>query len=124
MAAHQKKARRQGAHLALIDESGLLMAPLVRRTWAPRGQTPELAQSAGKREKVSVAAALWLSPRRDRLGLFARTLANGYFDNWYVAAFLEAMLQELAGRFVVVWDGGTMHKGDPIHQLQETSRDG
>jgi putative transposase len=34
-----------------------------------------------------------------------------------VAAFLEAMLRELAGRFVVVWDGGTMHKGDPIRQL-------
>ena len=44
-------------------------------------------------------------------------MANGYFDNWYVAAFLEAMLRELAGRFVVVWDGGTMHKGDPIRQL-------
>jgi hypothetical protein len=117
VAAHQKKARRQGAHLALIDESGLLMAPLVRRTWAPRGQPPTLEQSGAHREKVSVAAALWLSPRRDHLGLDFRTLPDGYFDNWYVAAFLEAMLRELAGRFVVVWDGGTMHKGDPIRQL-------
>jgi putative transposase len=117
MATHQKKARRQGAHLALIDESGLLMAPLVRRTWAPRGQPPAFEQSGAHREKVSVAAALWLSPRRDQLGLYFRTLPDGYFDNWYVAAFLEAMLRELAGRFVVVWDGGTMHKGDPIRQL-------
>jgi putative transposase len=117
VAAHQKKARRQGAHLALMDESGLLMAPLVRRTWAPRGQPPALEQSGAHREKVSVAAALWLSPRRDRLGLYCQTLPDGYFDNWYVAAFLEAMLRELAGRFVVVWDGGTMHKGDPIRQL-------
>jgi transposase len=117
LAAHQKKARRQGAHLALIDESGLLMAPLARRTWAPRGQTPELVQRSGTREKVSIAAALWLSPRRDRLGLYSQTLANGYFDNWYVAAFLEAMLQELSGRFVVIWDGGSMHKGDPIRAL-------
>jgi putative transposase len=116
VAAHQKKARRQGAHIALIDESGVMMAPLVRRTWAPRGQTPELDQCGG-RQKVSVAAALWLSPRRDHLGLYFQTLPNGYFDNWYVAAFLEAMLRELAGRFVVVWDGGTMHRGDPIRQL-------
>jgi hypothetical protein len=91
VAAHQKKARRQGAHIALIDESGLLMAPLVRRTWAPRGQTPELDQCGGPRQKVSVAAALWLSPRRDRLGLFFRTLPDGYFDNWTVAAFLESV---------------------------------
>jgi DDE superfamily endonuclease len=102
----------------VIDESGRLRAPLVRRTWAPRGQTPELAQRCGKREKVSVAAALWLSPLRDRLGLFARTLVNDYFDNWSSAAFLEALLQELPGRVVVVWDGGSRHKGDPIDQLQ------
>jgi transposase len=113
----KKKARRQGAHIALIDESGLLMAPLARRTLAPRGQTPELVQKSGAREKVSVAAAVWLSPGRDRLGLYSHTLANGYFDSWYMAAFLEAMLKDLAGRFVVIWDGGPMHKGDPIRDL-------
>jgi hypothetical protein len=117
LATHQKKARRQGASLALIDESGLLMAPLVRRTWAPRGQTPVLVQKSGTREKVSVAAALWVTPQRDRLGLFSGTLVNGYFDNWYSAAFLEALLQELTGRVIVLWDGGTMHKGDPIRAL-------
>jgi transposase len=117
LAAHQKKARRQGAHIALIDESGLLMAPLARRTWAPRGQTPELVQRSGTREKVSVAAAVWLSPLRDRLGLYWHTLANGYFDSWAMAAFLEAMLKDLPGRFVVVWDGGPMHKGGPIRDL-------
>jgi putative transposase len=116
VAAHQKEARRPGAHIALIDESGLLMAPLVRRTWAPRGRTPDLDQ-CGIRHKVSDAAALWLSPRRERLGLYFQTLPDGDFDNWYVAAFLEAMLQELEGRFVVVWDGGSMHRGDPIRQL-------
>ena len=93
------------------------MAPLARRTWAPRGQTPELVQKGRNREKVSVAAAVWLSPRRDRLGLFSRTQDDGYFDSWYMAAFLEAMLKDLAGRFVVVRDGGPMHKGDPIRDL-------
>jgi transposase len=78
----KRKARRQGAHIALIDESGLMMAPLVRRAWAPRGQTPSLAQAGGHREKVSVAAALWLSPRRDHLGLSFHTPADGYFDSW------------------------------------------
>jgi hypothetical protein len=121
LAAHQKKARRQHARIALIDESGLLMAPLVRRTWAPRGRTPDFVQSGGRgpREKVSVAAALWLSPRRDRLGLYSKTLVNGYFDNWHVTAFLEAMLRDLEGRFVVVWDGGPMHQGDPIRRLTD-----
>jgi len=117
LAAHQKKARRQGAHIALIDESGRLMAPLARRTWSLRGRTPRQVQKSGTREKVSIAAAVWLSPRRNRMGLYFHTLADGYFDSWYIAAFLEAMLTDLAGRFVVVWDGGTMHKGDPIRDL-------
>jgi hypothetical protein len=101
----------------LIDESGLLMGPLLRRTWAPTGQTPSLTQRGAHREKVSVAAALWLSPCRDRLGLYYHTLAGGYFDNWYVTAFVEAMLKDVGGRFVVVWDGGNMHKGEPIDAL-------
>src|SRR5512142_615182 len=113
VAAHQKKARRQGDYLALIDESGLMMAPLVRRTWSLRGQTPKLIQDRGRRQKVSGAAALWLTPRRGRLGLSSRTLVNDYFDPWCAAAFLEALLRELGGRVVVVWDGGSMHKGDP-----------
>ena len=95
------------------------MAPLVRRTWAPRGETPELVQKSGAREKVSVLGALCLSPERDRLQLYSQTLVNGYFDNWSVAAFLEAMVRSLAGRFVVVWDGGSVHKGDPIRDLED-----
>ena len=76
-------------------------------------------QKSGPREKVSVAAALWLSPRRDRLGLDFQTRPNGYFDSWHLAAFLEAMLREMAGRFVVIWDGGPRPKGDPIRDLVE-----
>ena len=94
------------------------MAPLARRTWAPRGRTPELVQKSGTREKVSILAALCLSPRRDRLELYSQTLPNGYFDTWHVASFLGAMLESLAGRFIVIWDGGSMHKGDPIRALE------
>jgi transposase len=114
----KKKARRQGAHIALIDESGLLMGPLLRRTLSPKGQAPAINQGGAHRHKVSIAAAVWLSPRRDHLGLYFHTLADGYFDNWYVTAFIEAMMRNLSGRFVVVWDGGPMHKGEPIRALE------
>ena len=117
LAAHQKKARRLGAWLILLDESGLLMAPLVRRSWAPAGHPPALEQKANHREKVSVAAALGLAPARDRLGLAYRTLVNGYFDSEAVAAFLGDVFEGLGGPAVVLWDGGSMHKGDPIDDL-------
>ena len=95
------------------------MAPLLRRTWALRGQRPQLKQKGKHREKVSLAIALWLSPRRERLGLIYRTLVNGYFNNVQVAGFLESLLREIPGRLVVLWDGGPMHKGDPIRQRIE-----
>jgi len=113
----KKKARRQGASLILLDESGLLMAPLVRRTWAWKGHTPVEKERSGHREKVSVAGALWLSPRRDRLGLFYQTLVNGYFNNEYVALFLEGLLQAVRSPIIIIWDRGNMHKGDPIWDL-------
>src|SRR2546430_1105874 len=58
----KRKARRRGACLLLMDESGLLMAPLLRRSWALRGHPPKSKFKAGPREKVSVAAAFWLPP--------------------------------------------------------------
>ena len=42
------------------------MAPLVRRSWAPCGQTPILYQRGRARDKVSIIAALTLSPRASR----------------------------------------------------------
>src|SRR5581483_592828 len=56
--ADKKNARRLRAPVVFVDESGLLMAPLVRRTWAPRGHRPVLRQRGRHREKVSLAAAL------------------------------------------------------------------
>ena len=104
-----------------MDESGLLMAPLVRRSWALRGQPPEQRQKAGHREKVSVAAALWLPPSRDRLGLAFQTLVNGYFTNVEVAEFLGCAVDGLPGPVIAIWDGGTMHKGEPLRALAEQS---
>ncbi len=98
----------------LIDESGLLMAPLVRRTWALRGQTPVLRQRGKHRERVSVAAALTWSPWADRLELAYQTLVNGYYNNDRTAAFLEALMTKASDRLIVLWDGGPMHKGDAI----------
>jgi len=89
------------------------MAPLVRRTWGASGTdsgTSSRAAIVAPCEEVSIAAALWLSPCRDRWGLYSKTLVNGYFDNRYVTAFLEAMMHDLDGRFVVAWDGARCPK--------------
>jgi putative transposase len=98
----------------LIDESGFLMSPLVRRTLAPEGKTPILKTKGAHREKVSLTAALSISPRRGRLGLYWRTYPRQFVNSQRAAAFLRYVLRHLQGNVIVVWDGGTMHKGGPI----------
>lgn len=98
------------------------MAPLVKRTWALRGHRPQIHQQGKHREKVSLAAAFWLSPRRDRLGLIHRTLENDYFNNQQIAAFIEQVMREIPNHLIVLWDRGNMHKGDPIRAQVERFR--
>jgi transposase len=118
----KRRAHSRGACLFLMDESGLFMAPLLRRSWAPRGHPPESEHKAGLREKVSVAAALWLSPSWDRLHLAYQTLINDFFDSADVAEFLALVVEGLPDPVIALWDGGPMHKGDPIRAVVNESR--
>jgi putative transposase len=108
--------------LVFIDESGFLMAPLVRRTLAPEGQTPQLVHRVrhhGRgRDKVSTLAALTISPKNGRLGLYFTTLVNDYFDHVAVAWAVRQLLKHLRGPVIIVWDRGPMHQGPDIRQLQ------
>ena len=117
MASSPKRAKDQRAHLVLIDESGMMMAPLVRRSLAPAGQTPVLKQRASHRDRVSLTAALSISPVRQRLGLRFRTFERTYINNERAADFLRSLLRDLRGRVMVIWDRGNMHRGDPIRAL-------
>jgi len=57
LASGKKNARRQRAWLVFEDESGISQVPVVRRTWAPRGETPVLTHPFNW-QRLSVAVAL------------------------------------------------------------------
>jgi len=57
LAGGKKNARRQRAWLVFEDESGVSQQPVVRRTWAPRGQTPVLIHMGGSWQRLSVVGA-------------------------------------------------------------------
>jgi transposase len=101
----------------LIDESGFFLNPLVRRTWAKKGKTPVLRSFGRHRDKVSTIAALSVAPLRRRLGLYFRTDPKDYIAAQTVVSFLRDLLKHLRGRVIVVWDGGSNHKGRLIRAL-------
>jgi hypothetical protein len=117
VAGDQKKVTERHASLGFADESGFRLLPLVRRTLAHRGRTPVLRHRARQRDKVSVAAALTLSPGRRHVNLYYQTYPNAYVDNVAYAQFLRGLLRRVPAPLVLVHDQGNMHKGDPLRAL-------
>lgn len=122
LAAHSKKAKETRAHLVLIDESGLFLNPLVRRTWSKKGQTPVLAADGGHRQKVSVIGGISVSPGTRRLGFYFATEPNGFFTAEKVVDYLRDLLKHLRGPVIVVWDRGPNHKGPVIREFLRKNR--
>jgi len=55
--------------MVFLDESGFMLQPVLRRTWAPRGRTPILRQW-DRRDRLSTISAITIAPRRRRFGLY------------------------------------------------------
>ena len=120
--AHGKKnARRRRAWIVFQDESGVSQRPPVRRTWAPRGETPVLIHAFNwKTLSVSVALAFRWSGRRARL--FFQTRPDSY-DTASLIAFLRDLKREFRGRRVVlIWDGLPAHKSREMTAFLRTQR--
>jgi transposase len=117
VAAGKKNAARLKATIAFLDESGLLMAPLVRRTWAPRGQTPILLQRTRSRDKVSMVATLTVSPRRRRVSLYAALLVNANVNADRLVEFLRALLRHRCGPLILIWDRLNVHRAGLVQAL-------
>ena len=58
VAGSKENAARRGATIVFVDESGFSERPAVRRTWAPRGQTPVLTHRFRSWNNLSVIGAL------------------------------------------------------------------
>jgi hypothetical protein len=111
----KKKASRLGAYLIFIDESGFMLTPTVRRTWAPVGCTP-IIRHHFTNDRISVIAGISVSPTRKRLGLFGIF----FWDNIAqeeVVVFLREVLRHLRGHVIALLDNGSIHKGALIRDF-------
>jgi transposase len=104
-----RAARGRGAHLVFLDESGYLLTPTVRRTWAPRGETP-VPSCWDRRDRLSAISAITVSPARSHPNLYFDVLddnANVHAED--VIAFLDLLRARLGERLTVLWDGSRIH---------------
>lgn len=103
--------------MVFIDESGLLLLPVVRRTWGPRGRTPVLWHIGRHRRKVSVIAALCVSPERRTVRLYFQLLVEKNFDAAAVLAFSKQLARHLRAPMALVWDRSNTHRTADIRDF-------
>jgi transposase len=105
-----REAWKRQAHVVFLDESGFSLTPSVRRTLAPRGQTPVL-ECWDRRDKFSAISCVTLSPGQGRPGLYFQLLPlNATVHAREVVAFLRELRRQLRGPFTVVWDRHGIHR--------------
>jgi transposase len=96
-----------------------MLQPTVRRTWAPRGQTP-IHKSWDRRDRLSVSSALTVAPRRKRLGLYFDVHAHNITTDETVR-FTRWVRRRLGRNIILVWDRWNVHRS-AARRLQRRGR--
>ncbi len=85
-----------------------MVCPL-KRTWAPRGQTPTIRTSIQHHERLNVLGAVCVSPAKRQIKLHIQSYWHAISGD-EVIAFLERLLQHIAGPIVLLWDQHPIHR--------------
>ena len=93
-----------------------MLQPLCRRTWAPRGKTP-IQRAWERHDRFSAIAAITVSPRRKRLGLFFQVRPHNIRAPDMVG-FLRELHRQVRRPIIVVWDRYSVHRS-AAKQLRE-----
>jgi transposase len=108
-----EKATAKRSHLVFVDEAGFMLEPIVRRTWAPRGETP-VHRIGNPHSRISAIGAITITPSRGRIGLLYGLLEdNQNYHGPTVVQFLRKLRSTLRGSMTVIWDQ------IPIHECEE-----
>jgi transposase len=93
--------------LIFMDESGFSEGSVIRRTWAPRGQTPILRPKGRSWRWMSAIGALVYQQRRSRLLLLFQ---RGPVRGPGVLRFLRHLRRHTRGSVLLLWDGLQAHR--------------
>jgi transposase len=117
------EAARRNAYLAFVDETGFMLNPLVKRTFAPRGKTP-VNRVTDPHGRISVIGAITVDPKRQRVGMVYNMLGdNANFRGPGVAYFIRTFLTTLGGPVTILWDRITIHSCDEVERCLKGTAD-
>lgn len=114
LARAKKKSLKEGRTLVFVDESGLSERPSVVRTWAPKGQTPQLVFSHSWGKLSVIAGITWWE--------FYFRLYRGSIKGRQAAEFLGHLRRQIPGKLLVIWDGLAVHRSRTVRHCVERSK--
>jgi len=117
VAANKKGAKRALAPLVFLDESGFMLQPVRRRTWAPSGQTP-YHDAWDRHDRLSVVGLIGVSPLRHRLSLYFQVLPKNA-DADQMVELLRQLHHYYRRKVIVVWDRLSVHRSAAAHFQEE-----
>jgi transposase len=107
--AIMRAAAARGADVVFVDEAGFSLEPTVRRTYAPRGQTP-VHKVANPHARISVVGGVVVRPGTDKVGMLYGMLGDNLNFRWPATAqFVRTLRSTLARPVTVIWDRIPIH---------------
>jgi len=85
-----------------------MLQPVVRRTWAPQGQTP-VHYSWDRHDRLSVVSAISISPKRRRLGVYFDIIRHKIRTDDF-ERFVAWLVQRLPQGIILVMDRWQVHR--------------
>jgi len=97
-----------------------MLHPHLRRTWAPKGETPVFYQRGRSYKKATIIGALSVSPRRNRVRLYFSVRPDANADKaWFIQFLQDLAKQSRPHRLLIVWDRLAGHRSKavtaPVH---------
>lgn len=123
LARAKKNAARKRAWIFFQDETGFTQQPSIRRSWAPRGETPILRPRGNHWTKNSVAAALGFRWDGKKTRLLARTKPDS-FDTESLIQFVKDLKYFVRrAQVILVWDNLPAHRSLVMKRFLLEQRD-
>jgi transposase len=111
---------KRGGTLIFLDESGFSECPPLRRTWAPRGETPVVVSRGRSWQRMAAIGALAYR-HGEQPRVFLR-LHLGTVHSAEIVDFLRHLRRHVRGRVTLIWDGLNAHRSATTRNHIEAQR--
>jgi len=99
-----------------------MLTPTVRRTYAPRGQTP-IHRCWDRRDRISAISAITVSPKHQRLGLYFQLLPDNHnVRAEQIIAFVRLLRRQLRRPLTIIWDRSNVHRANVVRDFLAKNR--